>query len=105
MSTQKCKTKVSGGKLHIELAATKVVSKHEDEIELILGVLGHPEGLVTDESRLSDFSCDAEAIERLKRASGKSFGTKAKVIDVAKAIRQSMKSRGRKTRRGMHDEY
>lgn len=41
--------------MRIELANTDLVDAFAGEVALILDVLGHPEALVTDESKVKDF--------------------------------------------------
>jgi hypothetical protein len=105
MAAQKTSVKRLGsGKVKIELAPTKVVAKHEDEITSILAIMGHPEALVTDESVLSDFRADGKVLDRIKRASGKAFGAHAKVVDVAEAIRKHRKGKSVEPKRRKTDE-
>lgn len=57
----------------ITLAETDLVDIYEKEIREIVNYLGHPEALVTDESRFFDFVCSGEfptaelSIEELNR--------------------------------------
>lgn len=99
MAIQKTGVRRSGKALRIELAPTKIVAKHEEEIGEILSILDHQEALVTDESLLSDFEPDDKVIIAIKKLSGKSFGTYARIVDVAEAIRKSKKSKSLSKRR------
>jgi len=58
--------------MQINLATSEKVGQLHYYVDLVLDALGHPEALVTDESRLSDFligylfSCKSEDDSRLK---------------------------------------
>jgi hypothetical protein len=88
-----------GNKLSVKLGSTQVVSKHQTEIDMILDILGHPEALVTDQSLLSDFCPSSETLAKIKKVSGKAFGTHAGIIVVAESIRKNRKKKALVNRR------
>ncbi len=90
MSKGKSIIRASGrGKVTFEKAPDEIVMDHEKEVSSILSILGHPEALVTDGTRLSDFPLDDRKLERIRRLSGVKFGSHALLVVVAEAARKS----------------
>jgi hypothetical protein len=87
--------RVSRGKIRIELAPNEVVLRHEEEISVLLDVLGHPEALVTDETTLSSFPLDEGKMRKIRRLGGASFGTHVTLAHVAERMREARNRRKR----------
>lgn len=74
----------------IRFASQSEVNRHWDEVEQVLEAIGHPEALVTDESRIWDFygrEADESALDELRsklNESGISLDDRA--VGVAKRI-------------------
>jgi hypothetical protein len=74
-----------------ELAPTVRVRQYRAEIARILDALGHPEALVTDESRLSDFPIredDEVSLIDLASDLGIRVRPQDRLIDIARRMRQ-----------------
>ena len=76
-------------KLKFELAPQDKIEKYQKEVTVIVKALGHPEALVTDESRISDFMSvfDSRGTDISKRG-GKLLIKLAKKLKL-KAIRHT----------------
>jgi hypothetical protein len=103
MSESKVLTKkIAKGKVAFEIAPDELVKRHEEEIGILLEILGHPEALVTDETTLSFFPLDDEKLKKIRRASKTIVGSHVTLVRVAELIRKARSER--KKSKGARDE-
>jgi hypothetical protein len=70
----------------IEIAPQDKIGKHRPQVARILGDIGFPEALVTDESCFSDFPLEDTDYERLSRQYGFEVGSADRIAAVAERL-------------------
>ena len=72
----------------IVLAPTDGVEAWSAGVRKVLEALGHPEALVTDESRFSDFLVTDEVMAEVSRTLGVTAGADDYIVNVAKSLKE-----------------
>lgn len=76
----------------VQLADQEMVSKYEDQMHVVLGVLGHTEALVTDQSDVGDFIVEEDPVAELNKLTelsdifGIKVGFRTPLWELARAI-------------------